>query len=123
MYVMDAPASFHRVELVLYADGTAVIATSRHQELFFKYMEPYLSDLERWLKEWMIAINVSMSNALLFAKSGGRIPTPRPVQLFVEPIQWVDTARCLRVSLDTRLTWPTHIDQVRKKAVQRLGMF
>jgi hypothetical protein len=35
---------------------------------------------------------------------------------------WVDTAHCLGVTLDKRLTWPTHIDQVRKKASQRLGV-
>jgi hypothetical protein len=46
-----------------------------------------------------------------------RIQKPRPVQLF-----WVDAARYLGVILDTRLTWSSHIDQVRKKAAQRLGV-
>ena len=56
MYVMDATASFHRVGLILLADGTPIIATSIHQKLLIKYLEPYLSDLHTWLKEWMIAI-------------------------------------------------------------------
>jgi hypothetical protein len=47
---------------------------------------------------------------------------PRPVAVFGEPIVWVDTARYLRVTLDKRLTWSTHIEQVRKKASQRLGV-
>jgi hypothetical protein len=38
-----------------------------------------------------------------------------------EPIQWVHDARCLGVTLDKRLTWSKQIDQVRKKAAQRLG--
>ena len=42
--------------------------------------------------------------------------------LFGEPIQWVDTTRYLGVTLDTRLTWSPHIDQVRKKNAQRMGM-
>jgi len=62
----------------------------------------------------MIAINVSKNSTMLFAKAGRRIPKPRPVQFFGEPIQWVDTARYLGVTLDTRLTWATHIDQVKK---------
>jgi hypothetical protein len=70
--------------------------------------------------EWRIAINVSKSSAMLFVKTGRRVPQPRSVQLFGEPIQWVDTARYLEVTLDKRLTWSTHIDQVRKKAAQRL---
>ena len=45
----------------------------------------------------------------------------RAVELFGEPIQLVDETRYLGVTLDKRLTWSNHIDQVRKKAVQRLG--
>jgi hypothetical protein len=84
-------------------------------------LETYISDLERWLSAWSIAINVSKSSAMLFAKTGRRIQNTRAVQLFGEPIQWVDVARYLGVTLDKRLNWSKHIDQVRKKAAQRLG--
>jgi hypothetical protein len=58
--------------------------------------------------------------AMLFTRR--RIEPPRPIVLFGEPIVWVDTARYVGVTLDKRLTWATHIDQVRKKASQRLGV-
>jgi hypothetical protein len=70
------------------------------------------------LKEWRIANNVSKSTAMLFSRR--RIQNPRLVQLLGEPIVWVDAARYLGVILDTRLTWSSHIDHVRKKAAQRL---
>jgi hypothetical protein len=41
---------------------------------------------------------------MLFTKSGWRFPKPLPVQLLLEPMQWVNTARCLRVILDSRPT-------------------
>jgi hypothetical protein len=93
LYVNDMPSPSHHVELALYADDTAVIATSRQPALLVKYLETYLSYLERWLSEWRIAINVSKSSAMHFAKTERRVPKPRPVQLFGEPFQWVDTAR------------------------------
>jgi len=37
---------------------------------------------------------------MLFAKSGRRILKTRPVQLFGQPIRWVDTARYLGVTVD-----------------------
>ena len=80
------------------------------------------SDLEWWVREWRVTINVSKSNAMLFAKAWWRIPKPRPVQLLGEPIEWVDTARYLRVILDTRMTWSPRIVQIRKKATQILGL-
>jgi hypothetical protein len=59
---------------------------------------------------------------VLFAKVARRVRQPRPVQFLREPIQWVQTARYLGVTLDTRLTWSEHVNQVRKKTAQRLGM-
>jgi hypothetical protein len=89
--------------------------------LLIKYLETYLSDLERWLSEWRIAIYVSKSSAMLFVKNGRRVPKHRSLRLFGEPMEWVDTARYLAVTLDRRLTWSKHIDQVKKKTAQRLG--
>ena len=108
LYVNDMPAPSRHVELAIYADDKAVIATSRRPTLLVKYLETYLSRLEQWLSEWRIAINVSKSSAILFAKSGWRCPHPRTVQLFGEPIKWVNETRYLGVTLDKRLTWSKH---------------
>jgi retron-type reverse transcriptase len=50
LYVNDMPIPFRHVELALYTDDTAVMATSCKPELLVSYLESYLSDLERWLK-------------------------------------------------------------------------
>jgi hypothetical protein len=122
LYINDMPSPSHHVELVLYADDTAVIATSRKPSLLDIYLESYLNDLQRWLSKWRIAINVSKSSALIFARAGRRFIQPRTVTLFGEPIEWVETTRYLGVTLDKRLTWSPHIVQVRKRTAQRMGM-
>jgi hypothetical protein len=122
LYVNDMSSSSPHVELALNADDTAVIATSRKPTLFVSYLESYLNDLQWWLCEWRIAINVSKSSAMIFARDRRRFVQPLPVTLYGEPIEWFDTTRYLGVTLDTRLTWSPHIDQVRKRAAQRLGM-
>jgi hypothetical protein len=93
LYVNDMPVPSRHVELALYADDTAVIATSRKPALVVSYLESYLADLELWLRKWMIAINVSKSMVMLFTRR--RIQNPRAVAVFGEPIVWVDTARYL----------------------------
>jgi hypothetical protein len=108
--------------LALYADDTAVIATSQQPPLFVNSLESYLSDLERWLGEWRIVFNISKSTGMHFAKAGWCNPKPRSVQLFGHPNRWVDTARYLEVTHNRRLTWSPDIDQVSKKAAQRLGV-
>src|SRR5215468_1562918 len=122
LYVNDMPTPSHHVELALYTDDTAVIATSRRPTLLVSYLESYLNNLQRWLSEWRITINVSKSSAMIFARARRRFIQPRPVTLFGEPIQWVDNTRYLGVTLDKRLTWSSHIGQVSKRTAQRMGL-
>jgi retron-type reverse transcriptase len=95
LYVNDMPSPSRHVQLALYADDTAVIATSRRPVLLVNCLETYLNDLERWLSERRISISVSKRSAMLFVKTGRRIPKPRSVHFFGELIQWVDTSRFL----------------------------
>jgi hypothetical protein len=50
------------------------MATSRKTELLVRYLESYLSDLERWLKEWRITINVSKSTRCFSLAGASKIP-------------------------------------------------
>ena len=74
------------------------------------------------MTEWRIAINVSKSSAIIFARAGRRFIQPRSVTLFWEPIIWVDIIRYLGVTLDKLLTWSPHIEQVSKRTAQRMGL-
>jgi hypothetical protein len=114
--------NIHYVELALNANDTAIIATSRKPTLLVSYLESYLNDLQRWLSEWRIAINISKSTAIIFARAVRRFIQPRPVTLFGEPLAWVETTRYLGVTLDKRLTWSPHIGKIRRKTAQRMGM-
>jgi hypothetical protein len=67
-------------------------------------MEIYPSDLERYLRELSIAINVCKNTAMLFPKVGRHIPTPRPVHLFGDPFHCLDNSRNLGVAFDKQLT-------------------
>jgi hypothetical protein len=46
LYVNDIPTPSRHVELAQYADGTALIATSRDPSLLVGYLEAYLGRLE-----------------------------------------------------------------------------
>jgi hypothetical protein len=72
LYVNDIPTPSRHVELAQYTDDTALAATSRSPSLLVTYLEDYLGRLERWLRDWRIAINVSKSTAVLF-KAARRI--------------------------------------------------
>ena len=122
LYVKDIPTPCRYVDLAQYADDTALVATSDSNKLLVKYLEIYLTAIERWLREWTIAINVIKSMTVLFSPPRSRIPNPHGLRFLGGEIQWVETARYLAVSLDRGLTWKLRIDQVRQKASQKLGI-
>ena len=122
LYINDMPSPSQHVERAIYADDTAIIATSRKPTLLVSYLESYLNDLHQWLSEWRIAINVSKNAATIYARADRRFIQPRRVTLIGEPIKWVDTTRYLGVILHARLAWSPHIDQVMKGTAQWMGM-
>jgi hypothetical protein len=82
------PTPSHHVELALYADNIAIIATSCKPTLLVNYLESYLSDLQRWFSEWRFAINDSKSTAIIFARAGRCFIQPRQVTLFGDQSNW-----------------------------------
>jgi len=46
LYVNEMPPTSNHVELALYADDTAIVATSRKPTLLVSYLESYLNDLQ-----------------------------------------------------------------------------
>jgi hypothetical protein len=76
LHVNDMPSSSRHFELALYMYNTAVTATFCQPALLVKYLESYLSDLERGLSEWRIVINVLKRSTMLFAKADRHILKP-----------------------------------------------
>jgi len=118
LYVNDIPLLSHHVELALRADDTAIIATSR--KLLVSYPDSHL-DLQLWLREWRIAINFSKRTPIIFARAGRRLIQTSTSNTLWEPIELVDTTHYLGVTLDTGLTWSSHIDRFRNRTAQSLG--
>jgi hypothetical protein len=120
---INKPTPSQLIELALYADDSAIVATSRKPTQLLSYLESYIQILPRCMSEWRMFINVSRSTSKISVRDGRRLVQPQTVMLFGEPIKWVDTSLYMELTQDTRLTWSPHIDQARKKAVQWNSMF
>jgi hypothetical protein len=66
------PTPSHHVDLAFFADGTTIIARSHKPKLLISYLGSYLKDLQRWISEWKIDINVSKSSTITFEHAGQR---------------------------------------------------
>ena len=96
--------------------------TSRKPTLLVSYLGSYLNDIQRWLRDWKIVINVSKSTAIILACARRHFVQPRPLALFGDTIEWVDTTRYLGDIQDRPLIWSPHIYQIRRKTAHRMGL-
>jgi hypothetical protein len=102
LYLNDMLKTSRHFRLSLYAEIIAVVATSRSPSIFVCYILAHFFRLRLCLRDWGNSIKVCKGNAILFTKSRNQIP--RLIQFLGEPVAWVETARYLEVTLDTRLT-------------------
>jgi hypothetical protein len=72
LYVSDMPLPSHHDKVGFYSDDTAIIAKSLKPTMLVSYLESYLNDLQQWLSEWRIVINVSKNTTVVFAQAGQR---------------------------------------------------
>ena len=74
-------------------------------------------------QEWRWSVNGTHREMFQY-KWGDVVSTwnTRQVTYCGEQIEWVDTTLYLVVTLDTRLTWSTYSNHIRKRTAQRMGM-
>jgi hypothetical protein len=99
------------VEMAPYEDDTAIMSTSRKPTFFISHLES--SQQPSTVADRMEnTMNVSKSSAIIFVRTGRPFIWRRLVTRLGEPIKLVDPTRYLWATLDKRLTWSLHIEQV-----------
>ena len=83
-------------------------------------MQETINRVSSWADEWCMEINRSKTQATLFSLS----TVKEKVMLKLEdmPVPQVDNPTFLGVTLDTHLTWKTHLEAVAARSVRKLGL-
>ena len=70
-----------------------------------------------------MALNASKTTATLFARTRTtRKQTALPkLSLNGDDVEWTSSSKYLGVTLDSRLTWKEHLQNIRKKTSSKLG--
>lgn len=112
LYVNDIPRH-PSTALALYADDTAILASSKKIALMNSHLQQHLYLLEDWFTKWRIKVNASKSQAVFFSRSF--LIAPPPLHLNGTHIAYSREAKYLGVILDRRLTWKSHFSYAIQK--------
>lgn len=111
LFVNDIPLGF-QTTLALFADDTAIIARNHNALYMQKALQRHILLLEKWFSRWRVKLNTNKTQAVFF--SFQHTPPP-PVTLYGQPIPFGSEAKYLGVTLDSRLTFRPHIENVVRK--------
>ena len=119
LYINNIPKpTDHRIFNAIYADDTAVVATSYCPDVLQNILQPHLDRLDGFFLRYGLKVNPDKCQAIVF--STRRDIAPPNLTLSNAPLRWIKTIKYLGVTLDSRLTFQHHIKMVKQKAVCRI---
>lgn len=114
IYTADFPTNQH-TKSYLFADDTAITASSRRPEWVINKLQTHINTIEKWMNTWRIRPNDSKTQAILFSKSR-LIQNHQKIKVNNTNINWSNTIRYLGLDFDKKMTWEINLNNRIKKA-------
>lgn len=122
MYVNDMARACPELELVLFADDTNIFAQSKDPIELFRKVNSGLEELNKWFRCNKLTLNHKKTEYMLFAGPKHQSVSELTLKIGGEQIKRVNGARFLGVWVDHELRWSPHIERVKSKISQLLGV-
>ena len=122
LYVNDMAKASPELELVLFADDTNIFAHDKDPAVLFRRVNRGLDELNRWFRCNKLTLNLKKTEYMIFGTPRQRNAIHENLEIGGEVIRRVEGARFLGVWVDHDLKWSTHIDKVKTKVSQLLGV-
>lgn len=120
IYINDIPKD-PKTTLAIYADDTAVMATSTHVPTAVKNLQIHTTAISTWFNTWRLKVNTLKCETILFQNSYKKYTNYKQIELNHEKVPKTKIAKYLGVHLDSRLKWLHHMKTTRLKASARLA--
>lgn len=107
---------------VLFADDTSIYAEDAILERLFEKVNRGLEELGRWFRCNRLTLNLKKTEFIYFGGPKGRELGDIGIKVGDEVVKRVGGTRFLGVWVDEGLRWTEHIDRVKNKVAQLLGV-
>jgi hypothetical protein len=109
------------VAISVYADDTNISIRSGSVDIAVWKLNAATAIVEPWFRKWRIKINKKKCALTLFSRRLRHyLGNNCPVKFFNENIAWTKETQYLGVTLNSKLTYRTHISCISRKANYRL---
>ncbi len=122
-FINDITQSISECKIVLYADDTIILFASNNPDIIKEKLEQDLMNANRWLKSNKLNLNISKCKWMMFGTARKlRHAKATDISIGDVPLEKVQTYKYLGMWMDSQLNWHHHLDKMRAKISQRLGV-
>ena len=123
IYINELPKVLRNTTVTLFADDTAIYCSSQSARDLQTMLNQDLDRLAQWLYEHKLTLNISKSKFMLI---GGprKLNTLEEFTLIIKEkeLDRVNSFKYLGVIINENLSWTDHVDYIKTKVSQRLGV-
>ena len=123
MYINDHPNCLREASPRMFADDTNITLTAKTLTELKLALTPELSNLNCWLRANRLSLNVAKTELMIIG-SRQRLNTQCDevdIRIDGEIIKRVDRTKSLGLTIDDRLSWSNHVDEIRRKVSSAIG--
>ena len=111
-----------RVLCIGFADDGTLLIHGKDLPKMVSLMQKALNKVQTWAQENGLTLSPTKTNAVLFTRKRNIPDHDLTLKINGNTISFVDTVKCLGITLDSRLQWTAHIDEKVKQAKQYLHL-
>ena len=113
LYINDQPENISKGQVYLFADDTTFYYIGQTTEEVIDALNVIGNDVKNWCQKSQLSIHSGKSEVLIMTTQDFVEPL-KPVMIGKDVIDYVQSSKCLGVSIDNHLNWNLHISGVSK---------
>ena len=120
IYINDIVEDIH-CNIRLFADDTSLYIVVEDPLTASQMLNSDMAKIHQWANKWLVKFNPAKSESMLFSRKVIR-PFHPPILMDNQAISEVTTHKHLGVTFSNDCTWHAHLEQIKKKAWQRINI-
>lgn len=121
LFTNDLPSSVKSGQVYMYADDTTVYCISKDADDATAQLNKALSELYEWCLKNKLTPHPKKCEAMLITRSNCMGPI-RPLFIGSSNVKWVSKTRLLGMTVDDRLSWIPHTQELKKSFGTKLDL-
>ena len=122
LYINDITNSTDAFDFRLFADDTNLFTSMNTNSLYLNNLNDHFNKVYLWCRANKLTISIDKTNYMIIKTAQRKVSVDGTLSVGTTPIDRVSSATYLGVSIDSSLTWKSHVDKVISKISPTVGI-